>query len=173
MKIVSEIKENAKNRDLTGKQVDYFDLEWYETTRKVLRKHTRNTNEEIAFRILKENFRVKHLDVLYEEGNQIILASIIPAPAIILQPTTMLQMGTICYEIGNQHIPIFIENDEVILPYEDPIFKVLDKAGYNPVKGKRVFENMLKATPDHVVDTGGNHKSVDVDALFSKVLPQK
>lgn len=172
MKIVSEIKKNAKNIDLTGKEVDYFDLEWYETTRKVLRKHTRNTKEEVAFRILKENFRVKHLDVLYEEGNKLILASVIPAPAIILQPTTMLQMGTICYEIGNQHIPIFIEDNEVILPYEDPIFKVLDKAGYNPVKGDRVFENMLKATPDHVVETG-NHNTVDVDALFSKVLPQK
>lgn len=172
MKIVSEIKRNAKNTDLTGKEVDYFDLEWYETTRKVLRKITRN-GQEVAFRILKENFRVKHLDVLHEQGNSIILASVIPAPAIILQPTTMLEMGTICYEIGNQHIPIFIENNEVILPYEDPIFKLLDKSGYNPVKGKRVFENMLKATPDHLVDIGGNHKSVDVDALFSKVLSQK
>lgn len=171
MKIVSEIKGNAKHLDLSGKDVDYFDLEWFETTRKVLRKTTRN-NEEVAFRILKENFRVKHLDILHEEGNKIILASVIPAPAIIVQPTTMLEMGTICYEIGNQHIPIFIEDNEVILPYEDPIFKVLDKAGYKPVKGKRVFENMLKATPEHVVETG-NHKSVDVDALFSKVLPQK
>lgn len=172
MKIVSEIKGNAKNLNLEGKEVDYFDLEWFETTRKVLRKKTRINGEEVAFRILKENFRVKHLDILFEEGNKIILASVIPAPAIILQPKTMLQMGTICYEIGNQHIPIFIENDEVILPFEDPIFKVLDKAGYNPVEGKRVFENMLKATPEHVVETG-NHNSVDVDALFSKVLPKK
>lgn len=172
MKIVSEITSNAKHLDLTDREVDYFDLEWYETTRKVLRKTTRN-GEEIAFRILKENFRVKHYDILVDEGNKLIIASIIPASAIILQPKTMLEMGTICYEIGNQHIPIFIENEEVILPFEDPIFKVLDKAGYNPVEGKRVFENMLKATPDHVVDTGGNHKSVDMDALFSKVLPTK
>lgn len=172
MKIVSEITDNAKSRDLTGKKVDYFDLEWYETTRKVLRKTTRN-GEEMAFRILKENFRVKHYDVLFEDEKNIILASIIPAPAIIVQPKTMLEMGTICYEIGNQHIPIFIENDEVILPYEDPIFKLLDRSGYKPFKGNRVFENMLKATPDHSVETGGSHKNIDVDALFSKVLPQK
>lgn len=172
MKIVSEITNNAKHRDLSGKKIDYFDLEWYETTRKVLRKTTRG-GEEMAFRILKENFRVKHLDILFEDDDTIILASIIPAPAVIVQPTTMLEMGTICYEIGNQHIPIFIEDNEVILPYEDPIFKLLDKSGYKPMKGKRVFENMLKATPDHVVDTGGNHKAIDVDALFSKVLPQK
>lgn len=172
MKIVSEITDNAKHRDLTNKKVDYFDLEWYETTRKVLRKTTRN-GEEMAFRILKENFRVKHCDVLYEDDDNIILASVIPAPAVIVQPTTMLQMGTICYEIGNQHIPIFIENDEVILPYEDPIFKLLDRSGYKPIKGKRVFENMLKATPDHSIEVGGEHKKIDVDALFSKVLPQK
>lgn len=169
MKIISEIQGNARNMDLSGKKVDYFELEWYETTRKVLRKVTKE-KEEVALRMLKENFRVKHHDILYQEGDHILLASVLPAPAILVKPTTMLEMGTICYEIGNQHIPIFIENEEVILPYEDPIFKVLDKAGYNPIKGERIFENMLKATPDHSVSPQA--ASIDMDALFSKVLPK-
>lgn len=169
MKIVSEILGNIKGKDLPSKVIDYFDLEWFETTRKVLRKTTRN-GEEIAVRILKENFRIKHCDIFFEDDTKLIVANVLPADAVIVQPKTMLEMGTICYEIGNQHIPIFIENDEIITPYEDPIFNVLNKSGYNPIKGKRVFENMLKATPDHTLT---NDTLIDMDSLFKKVLSNK
>ncbi|MFD1615304.1 urease accessory protein UreE [Gelatiniphilus marinus] len=169
MKIISEILYNAKDKDLSTKKVDYFDIEWFETTRKVLRKVT-NNGEEVALRILKENFRIKHFDVFYEDDHQIILANVLPADAVIVQPQTMMEMGTVCYEIGNQHIPIFIENDEIIIPYEDPIYNVLNKSGYNPIKGKRIFENMLKATPEHTVT---NDTLIDMDSLFSKILPNK
>lgn len=170
MIIVSDITRNAKNEDLSSKNVDFFDIEWFETTRKVLRRETQK-NQEVALRILKENFRIKHYDVLWEEGDNVVLANVLPADAVIVQPKTMLEMGTVCYEIGNQHIPIFIENDEVVIPYEDPIYNLLNKSGYTPVKGKRVFENMLKATPDHAVSPQ-DHK-INVDKLFDKVLPKK
>ena len=169
MKIISEILYNAKDSDLSSKEVDYFDIEWFETTRKVLRKLTRN-GEEVAMRILKENFRVKHYDVFFENDERVIIANVLPADAVIVQPNTMLEMGTICYEIGNQHIPIFIENNEIIIPYEDPIYNVLNKSGYNPIKGKRIFENMLKATPEHTLT---NDTLIDMDSLFSKILPNK
>lgn len=169
MKIISEILGNAKGKDLSSKKVVYFDLEWFETTRKVLRKTTKD-GQEIAVRILKENFRIKHNDIFFEDANELIIANVLPADAVIVQPKTMMEMGTICYEIGNQHIPIFIENDEIIIPYEDPIFNLLNKSGYNPMKGKRIFENMLKATQDHALT---NDTMIDMDSLFSKVLPNK
>lgn len=169
MRIISEILYSAKDKDLSSKEVDYFDIEWFETTRKVLRKVT-SSGEEVAMRILKENFRVKHHDVFFEDDNKVIIANVLPADAVIVQPKTMLEMGTICYEIGNQHIPIFIENEEIIIPYEDPIYNVLNRSGYNPIKGKRIFENMLKATPEHTVT---NDTLIDMDSLFRKVLPNK
>lgn len=64
MIIVSDITRNAKNEDLSSKNVDFFDIEWFETTRKVLRRETQK-NQEVALRILKENFRIKHYDVLW------------------------------------------------------------------------------------------------------------
>ncbi|QFZ55307.1 urease accessory protein UreE [Oceanihabitans sp. IOP_32] len=169
MRIISEIIGNAKGKDLSDKKVVHFDLEWFETTRKVLRK-TGSDGQEIALRILKENFRIKHNDIFFEDDNEIIVANVLPADAVVLQPQTMLEMGTVCYEIGNQHIPIFIEDNEVIIPYEDPIFNLLNKSGYKPIKGKRIFENMLKATPEHTLT---NDTLIDMDSLFSKVLSNK
>ena len=170
MIVVSEVIRNAKGEDLSSKEVDFFDIEWFESTRNLLRKISQK-GEEVGMRVLKENFRLKHHDVLWEDGNKILLVNILPSDAVVVQPKTMREMGTICFEIGNQHIPIFIENDEVIIPYEDPIFNLLTKGGYAPFKGKRIFEDMLKASSEHEVSVK-EHK-IDTAQLFSKVFPKK
>lgn len=170
MLVVSGVIRNAKNEDFSGKEVDFFDIEWFESTRKILRKDSQK-GEEVAVRILKENFRFKHYDVLWEDGNKVLLLNILPADAVVVHPKTMREMGTICFEIGNQHIPIFIENDEVIIPYEDPIFNLLKNGGYEPFKAKRVFEDMLKASSEHEAPAK-NHK-INTDNLFAKVFPNK
>ena len=167
MLVVSEVIRNAKGEDLSSKEVDFFDIEWFESTRKLLRKVS-HKGEEVGLRILKENLRLKHHDVLWEDGNKILLVNVLPSDAVVVQPKTMREMGTICFEIGNQHIPIFIENDEIIIPYEDPIFNLLKKGGYEPFKAQRIFEDMLKASSDHEVPAK-NHKIV-TDQLFSKVF---
>ena len=169
MKIISEILGNLKSRDFVSKEVDFFDLEWFETTKKILRKDTRN-GDDVAVRILKEKFRIKHLDIFFEDDSKVIVANVLPADAAVVKPATMREMGTICYEIGNQHIPIFIENDEIIIPFEDPIYNLLQKSGYSPLKEKRIFENMLKAAPLHTVE---NTVKIDMDSFFIKVLPNK
>ena len=109
--------------------------------------------------------------MLWEDGNKILLVNVLPSDAVVVQPKTMREMGTICFEIGNQHIPIFIENDEIIIPYEDPIFNLLKKGGYEPFKAQRIFEDMLKASSDHEAPAK-DHK-IDTDQLFSKVFPSK
>ena len=170
MLVVSEVIRNAKGEDLSSKEVDFFDIEWFESTRKLLRKVS-HKGEEVGLRILKENLRLKHHDVLCEDGNKILLVNVLPSDAVVVQPKTMREMGTICFEIGNQHIPIFIENDEIIIPYEDPIFNLLKKGGYEPFKAQRIFEDMLKASSDHEAPAK-DHK-IDTDQLFSKVFPSK
>ena len=170
MLVVSEVIRNAKGEDLSSKEVDFFDIEWFESTRKLLRKVS-HKGEEVGLRILKENLRLKHHDVLWEDGNKILLVNVLPSDAVVVQPKTMREMGTICFEIGNQLIPIFIENDEIIIPYEDPIFNLLKKGGYEPFKAQRIFEDMLKASSDHEVPAK-DHK-IDTDQLFSKVFPSK
>ena len=155
MIVVSEVIRNAKGEDLSSKEVDFFDIEWFESTRKLLRKISQK-GEEVGMRVLKENFRLKHHDVLWEDGNKILLVNILPSDAVVVQPKTMREMGTICFEIGNQHIPIF---------------NLLTKGGYSPFKGKRIFEDMLKASSEHEAPVK-EHK-IDTAQLFSKVFPKK
>ena len=48
MLVVSEVIRNAKGEDLSSKEVDFFDIEWFESTRKLLRKvsHKQLRSEE-------------------------------------------------------------------------------------------------------------------------------
>ena len=57
MLVVSEVIRNAKGEDLSSKEVDFFDIEWFESTRKLLRKVS-HKGEEVGLRILKENLRL-------------------------------------------------------------------------------------------------------------------
>ena len=65
MLVVSEVIRNAKGEDLSSKEVDFFDIEGVESTRKLLRKVS-HKGEEVGLRILKENLRLKHHDVLWK-----------------------------------------------------------------------------------------------------------
>ena len=70
MKIISEILGNLKSRDFVSKEVDFFDLEWFETTKKILRKNTRN-GDDVAVRILKEKFNLTFSMFSYYKDNNI------------------------------------------------------------------------------------------------------
>lgn len=141
--------------------IDWLSLEWYEATRPIQRKRT-NAGQDIALKFLNEGIRLKQGDIVCIESKKCIAIEILPCEAIVVTPVTLLQMGTICYEIGNKHLPLFIENNQVLVPFEEPLFKLLKAGGYSPVKELRKLENMLKANvAPH--SHGG-------ESLFQKIL---
>jgi urease accessory protein len=61
-----------------------------------------------------------------------------PCDCIVVLPKTIVDMGIICFEIGNQHIPIFItENNSICVAYEAPLYNALEKSGYHPIIEQR------------------------------------
>ena len=55
-------------------------------------------------------------------------------------------MASVCYEIGNKHLPLFYEDDELLLPYEAPLFQLLLAAGYDVKQGKRKLLDPLRTS---------------------------
>ena len=76
----------------------------------------------------------------------------------------MFEMASICYEIGNKHLPLFYSEDDIMVPFEAPLFRLLSVAGYEPKKEMRKLMNPLKTT----VSPHGNTESKQ--SLFSKIL---
>jgi urease accessory protein len=145
-----------------GLETDWLELEWYETTRRIQRKKS-NGGVELAIRLLKEGQRLKQDDVLVRDTQRLVAVHIRPCDAIVLRPQSLLEMGTVCYEIGNKHLPLFIQDDEVLMPYEDPMFRWLEASGYRPEKAERQLRNLLKSNVEPHAHGGG-------PSLFSRIL---
>jgi urease accessory protein len=117
---------------LENKRVDYFEIEWYETTKRIIRRSTKG-GVEMAVRKSKAG-PLNDGDILWEDDHSYIQLVIRPCECIVFQPKTLWDMGIICFEIGNMHIPIYIDHEnKVSVAYETPLYDLLEKAGYEPV----------------------------------------
>ncbi|WP_343673400.1 urease accessory protein UreE [Chitinophaga sp.] len=162
MILINSIQGNVKSADIGARVVDLLQLEWFETGKKIMRRHTLN-GCEIGWKVVKELPVLQDGDILWMDENTVIAVSILPAAAIVLIPATMLDMATICYEIGNKHLPLFIVGEEVLVPYEEPLFRWLEAKGYAPKQEQRVLTNMLRSNVQP-------HEHGSGTTLFSKIL---
>ena len=160
MIIAASILGNIQTVPLNNPVRDTLQLEWFETGKRVLRRFTTG-GREIAIRFLKESPALQEGDILWMDDLTVISVTIAPADAIVLLPATMADMAAICYEIGNKHLPLFLDRDEVLIPFEEPLFRWLEARGYTPVKQQRVLSNMLRSNVQP-----HNHGST----LFSKIM---
>lgn len=76
----------------------------------------------------------------------------------------MQEMASVCYEIGNKHLPLFYYNSELLIPFDAPLYHMLSASGYKPVRQTRKLLNQLKTTVNPHVNTDGRQ------GLFSKIL---
>ncbi|MCW3467270.1 urease accessory protein UreE [Chitinophaga nivalis] len=160
--IIDTIIGNLDTTDTSGLQIDLLSLEWFETTKRILRKHTQG-GMEIGIRFLKEGQRLKQGDILYRNDTKIVAVDILPSDAIVVTPRSLLEMGSVCYEIGNKHLPVFIQQDQVLIPFEEPIFRWLIASGYATTKEHTRLTNLLNANVQP-------HQHGSGSSLFSKII---
>lgn len=138
---LAQLQQQGKIKD---QQIDYVALQWFESDRNILRK-TSQMGREIAFRLLKEGQRLQHNDVVFISEQLAIVVEILPSEVILLAPKTLPDMARACYEIGNKHAPLFLEGDEILLPYDKPMFEWLKAAGFKPQRAERRLSQALRA----------------------------
>ncbi|HBO37957.1 MAG TPA: urease accessory protein UreE, partial [Pasteurellaceae bacterium] len=143
-KIIGNLTALRSAGKITTQSIDYVPLHWFESERNILRKQSL-AGREIAFRLLKEGQRLKHDDVVFVSDELVIAIEILPSEVIVLTPATLPEMARACYEIGNKHSPLFMDGDEVTLPYDKPMFEWLDAAGFNPRREQRRLNEALRA----------------------------
>lgn len=118
--------------DLTGFELDYVEIEWYEVSKKILHKVSRK-GAEIGIK-LNIDRAVWHGDILHLEGNSALIVEIPECECIALEPKTLAAMGKACYEIGNRHSPLFYQEERLLMPYDPPLLEALKKCGFEAYK---------------------------------------
>jgi len=161
--IVKEKIGNIRSFDIANRKIEIIIFEWYETNKRIIHKKTL-AGREIVMKFMNESPSLTEGDVLWQDERSLIVVEIQPCEAIVIRPTSMYQMACICYEIGNKHLPLFYQDDQLMVPFEEPLFKLLFAAGYEPKKENRKLVNPLKTTVSPHAPVEGRQ------SLFSKIL---
>lgn len=148
--------------DSSGKTLDLLPLEWWECSKRILHKRTKS-GREVSIKFLKEAQNLTQDDVLFADDEYIIVVDVLPCEAIVLKPSSMYEMAFLCYEIGNKHLPLFYENDSLLIPFDAPTHRMLKASGFDAVIENRQLFNQLRSTVSPHAHTGG-------ESLFSKIL---
>ena len=157
------VKEKIGNLELfavNNRNIDYVLLDWHEINKRILHKKTLS-GREIVMKFLNENPQLTVGDIVYEDDFNLIAVDIKECDAIVIRPGSMYEMAAVCYEIGNKHLPLFYQDDEILVAYEIPLFALLTAAGYNVEQAKRKLIKPLKTT----VAPHGNSSS-----LFNRIM---
>ncbi|CAN5699529.1 hypothetical protein BH11BAC3_BH11BAC3_05360 [soil metagenome] len=146
---------------LNNRKLDYLVVEWYETNKRILHKKTTG-GHDITLKFLNENPQLVEGDVIYEDDFNIVVIEIAPCDTIVIRPRTMFEMASVCYEIGNKHVPLFYENESLLVPFESPLFRTLLASGFDAAEEKRKLLHPLKTS---VIPHGNGSVS-----LFSRIM---
>ena len=158
--LIKEKIGQLKDFDASVHSIDWLLIEWYETSKRILHKKT-SGGREVHLKFLKENPNLQKDDVLFKENDVLIVVDIIPTEVIVLKPSSMHDMAILCYEIGNKHLPLYYEDDMLLMPFEEPLFRWLMASGFKPEKHFMKLHNPLRTS----VAAHGHSES-----LFSKIL---
>jgi urease accessory protein len=161
--LIQQKTGNLNSFDIGNRAIDRLPLEWYETNKRILHKRT-ESGKEVIMKFLGENQNLTQDDILYHNEETVIAIEVLPCDAIIIRPKNMFEMASVCYEIGNKHLPLFFDEDEVLVVFEQPLFRLLSASGYEVERGDRKLINPLKTT------VAAHNDGSNSETLFSKIM---
>jgi urease accessory protein len=143
--LITEIIGNINFFNANNRKIDYLLLEWHETNKRILHKKTIG-GLDVIMEFVKQNPSLSEGDIIYEDDFNVIAIEIKECETIVLRPKSMLEMGRICNEIGKSDQQVFYQSDEILIAFEDSLFRSLSAAGYNiSVENRKLFTPLLKS----------------------------
>ena len=143
--LITEIIGNINFFNANNRKIDYLLLEWHETNKRILHKKTIG-GLDVIMEFVKQNPSLCEGDIIYEDDFNVIAIEIKECETIVLRPKSMLEMGRICNEIGKSDQQVFYQSDEILIAFEDSLFRSLSAAGYNiSVENRKLVTPLLKS----------------------------
>lgn len=139
--LIETILGNIGDFSVGSREVDKVYVEWYELEKKLLRK-TSEAGEEVGIRLTRQSDGHLHEgDVLFADGKKVMIVDILPCDLTVVPVHSMQEMGRLCFELGNRHLTLSIEENQVKVPFDAPTFAYLEKLGFAPRKEHTKFHH--------------------------------
>jgi urease accessory protein len=143
--LVTEIIGNINFFNTNNLKIYYLILEWHETNKRILHKKTIG-GLDVIMEFVKQNPSLSEGDIIYEDDFNVIAIEIKECETIVLLPKSMLEMGRMCNEIGESGQQVFYQSDEILIAFEESLFRSLSAAGYiMSVENRKLVTPLLKS----------------------------
>jgi urease accessory protein len=163
--LVKEKTGNLNTVTIDNQTIDWLNLEWYEANKRIMHKRS-ESGLEVVMKFMNEGQNLTQGDILYQDDKIVITINIQPCEVLIIKPKNMFEMASICYEIGNKHLPLFYQDEEVLVAFDAPLYRLIASSGYEVDKGERKLINPLRTS----VAAHAHASSGSSETLFSKIM---
>lgn len=118
--VISKIVARRGDYEPNFRQIEAVVLTWDEMRKRRMRVQTDGGRwMDLAF---DEGGALCDGDLLYVEGDLGIILRMAPEEVLAIYPRTPRELGLICYELGNRHLPSWLSPDEILV-IDDPVLK--------------------------------------------------
>ncbi|RKR83433.1 urease accessory protein [Mucilaginibacter gracilis] len=162
--LVKEKLGNINTIPAGNQTIDWLDLQWYETNKRIMHKRS-TAGVEVVMKFMNEGQNLTQGDILYQDSETIIAINIPACETLVIKPKNMFEMASICYEIGNKHLPLFYQDEEVLVAFDAPLYRLISSSGYEVEQGERKLINPLRTSVSAHAHSSGNSET-----LFSKIM---
>lgn len=107
-----------------------------------MRKET-ESGTEVAIKF-ESNNTLSYGAVLFEDENTLIAVRTRLEKVYVIKPKTMQEMGKMAFEIGNRHTMCIIEEDEILVRYDQTLEKLIEEVGVSYEQAERRFKEPFK-----------------------------
>ncbi len=161
--IIKEKIGTLKDIFIGPRQLDYLLIEWYETGKRILHKTTLY-GQDVVLKLLNTTSPLMEDDVVYQDDTTLIVIKIPACNVIVLKPENRYAMAQLCYEIGNKHLPLFYEDETLLIPHDTPLYLWLEASGFKPaLEVRKLLQPLRTNVSAHAHKDAGS-------SLFSKIL---
>lgn len=110
--IITKTSGNLAQGTFDDKTIDYLHLDYTDAQKSILRANTAG-GRDMAIRLDLETKRrgLRDGDVLWEDGDTIVVVAIEPAEVVLVSPGSYAELAQCCYEVGNRHAPLYYFTD--------------------------------------------------------------
>lgn len=133
--VIEKVIGKTERMDPDGKTVDRVVLSEHDMQRPHQRVKSEN-GLDIAIS-LQDGKTLSHGDILYEDHEKIVAVEAEEADVFIIRPEGAMEWGITCYNIGSLHQRLYLTEEEILVPYDPVIQRLLSKIGVFHTREKR------------------------------------
>lgn len=137
--IADKILGNIHEQAVQGETVP-VPFQWFETEKKRIAKVAAD-GAELGIAVGE---MLRDGDILAVEDGKTYVVAVAPLHLVKVQVHSMREMGRLCFELGNRHLSLKIEDGAVSVPFDQPTFDYLTKMGFEVHEADEAFTGFVE-----------------------------